>query len=164
VRACDYSLTSLEEEVAELANRLEGDVNVTVSEISLEMEIIVLQHFETAAKALDAAADAALAPTDAIFAEYDALLQELVPDVHPSLASAAAGAAASGQSLAPAPREALLAADEAPRQPSTPTSGASPLTAALVVLGALFAGVAAAGGGRVEGWGPTRQQRYEALL
>lgn len=46
---------------------------MTVSEISLEMEIIVLQHFESVAKraelALDAATASVLAPTDAIFAE-----------------------------------------------------------------------------------------------
>ena len=35
--------------------RMEGDVNLTASEIALEMEIVVLQNFDAASKALDVA-------------------------------------------------------------------------------------------------------------
>jgi len=163
VLACNSSLSSLDDEVFDLSNRLKADVNFTVSEISLEMEIIVLQHFESVAKraemALDAATASVLAPTDAIFAEYDALLRELVPDVLPALASAASGARAQQLPV----RQTLLTADDSHSQPSS--FAASPLTATLVVLGGLFAGVATASGGR-DRWAYSSacQQRYEALL
>jgi hypothetical protein len=66
---CDQSLWGLESQVANIVNRMEGEVNVTITEIALEMEIIVLQNFDAASTALDAAVSAVLAPTDAILAE-----------------------------------------------------------------------------------------------
>lgn len=168
---CDYDLWGLEAQVDEIINRIESDVNTTVSEIALEMEIIVLQNFEAASKALDSAVEEMLEPTGEILGEYEALLAELLPDVTQHLA---AGRETPVQAL---PRMATTATPEPPRstleaQPttmnlaSTPQAeeakrsvGTSPLTATLVVLGALFAGVAVAAQNA-----EARNRRYEELL
>jgi len=188
----------LEAQVAHIVNNMEYEVNTTVSEIKLEMEIVLLQHFDDSSKSLDAATSKILEPTSAILDSYERLLAEMVPDVHPSLAATANLAADSvaadaelarygegglgrGRSATVSRWEAavtkLAATDPAPTGPVPPTNGqqpgvglgssrmfhTSPMTALLVSLGALFAGVALAGGNGADSRRRPRQS-YESLL
>lgn len=201
----------LEAQVAHIVNNMEEEVNTTVAEIELEMEIILLQHFDDSSKALDAAASKILKPTSSILEEYEQLLAELVPDIHPALAATtnlAADAVASdaqgvrdgtgGAAAGPGSRRGsrsmtvnrweeavtkLAATDPSSGgagSTSTRSGGdfsedgdvggrsrssfhTSPMTASLVALGALFAGVALAGGYTGDVNGDSRQS-YESLL
>jgi hypothetical protein len=164
---------------------MEAEINATVAEIALEMEIIVLEKFRAASAKLDGAVEVVAAKTSPILAEYEAMLAELVPDVAGHLSAAASLAEASAASLAavtedarPAPgvspasalRAAALAAEDDVAAAKARDSrlfavqGASPLTATLVVLGALFAGVAFAGGNKPANDGTRRRANYESLL
>lgn len=184
--------------MAHIVNNMEYEVNTTVSEIKLEMEIVLLQHFEDSSKTLDVAADKVLAPTSSILEAYEALLAEMVPDVHPALTATtnlAADVVGSDAELARsggvgrASRSAtvsrweaavtqLAATDPSPSGPipskegpnsempgasSSRTFHTSPMSASLVALGALFAGVALAGGNGAESRRRPRQS-YESLL
>jgi hypothetical protein len=178
---CDYSLQGLESQVLEITTRLTAEVNETAAEVELEVEIIALQHFETLSAHVGVKAQQLLQPTAAVLAEYEALLASLLPDVseHLKLASAsgdlaaAAAASAVANSRSSGTRRAVGVADlsraagaTSDRSRSPPAVGASPTTAALVVLGALFAGVALAGGAgpAYKADGARRRSEYEALL
>lgn len=178
-RMCDYSLQGLESQVLEITSRLEAEVNSTAAEVELEVEIIALQHFETLSASVSAHAAELAAPTQRVLADYEALLASLLPDVsdHLKLAAAssdlaaAAAAAAVAAEARPGMRrtvswlEATADSHANPSAAQGPAAGASPTTAALVVLGALFAGVALAGGAGGRGAdGARRRAEYEALL
>jgi hypothetical protein len=180
----------------EMITRLESDVNATVSEIALEMEIIVLEDFQTASSKLDVQVNDILAPTTAILDAYTELLAQLLPDVS-SLASEsgideAAAQAATSQSFITENKNvnkqqpvrvlnrdvrkttvtSLHVEEEERRNKVDDDSksssfwrldslgGSSPVTSLLVVVGALFAGVAFAGNNA----GGSRVAEYESLL
>ena len=180
---CDYSLQGLESQVVEITTRLTEEVNETASEVELEAEIIALQHFETLSVHVSEKADQLLQPTASVLASYDEMLASLLPDVseYLKLASSssdlasAAGSAAAAHSRSAARRiatelsqsDASSSGDHWQSRSSSPPVGASPTTAALVVLGALFAGVAFAGGAGPSNYkadGARRRAEYEALL
>lgn len=179
---CDYSLQGLESQVVEITTRLTEEVNETASEVELEAEIIALQHFETLSVHVGEKAEQLLKPTASVLASYDEMLATLLPDVseHLKLASSstdlasAAGSAAAAHSRSTTRRIAtdLSQSDAASSQrrsraSDSPPVGASPTTAALVVVGALFAGVALAGGAGPSAYkadGARRRAEYEALL
>jgi hypothetical protein len=181
----------------EMITRLESDVNATVSEIALEMEIIVLEDFQTASSKLDVQVNDILAPTTAILDAYTELLAQLLPDVS-SLASEsgideAAAQAATSQSFITENKNvnkqqpvrvlnrdvrkttvtSLHVEEEEERRNKVDDDsksssfwrldslgGSSPVTSLLVVVGALFAGVAFAGNNA----GGSRVAEYESLL
>ena len=58
-----------------------GEVNATVSEIRLELEIIVLESYETTSTYLDVQTEEIAAPPTPILAAYDDLLRELLPEI-----------------------------------------------------------------------------------
>jgi len=199
----------------EIIDRMKTDVNTTVSEIALEMEIIVLEDFQAASTKLDAKVDDILAPTTEILNGYKELLSQLLPDV----SLLAAGSDSSSQSLDASVLDSGM--DEAVSQAATSKersrvsslssstssvlnshqsrdfsinsrlnlastdgtknqdskddgstfsvwkfgtiSGSSPITSLLVVVGALFAGVAIAGNNNAEN-NQGRLAGYESLL
>jgi hypothetical protein len=165
------SLWGLESQTAKITDRTLGDVNATVSEIKLELEIILLENFETTSALLDAKTENLMSPVAPILDAYNKILRELVPDLDLSDDALSRMPTMARRTDMAAPPDLHAKehdmdgwSDSASAHTARGSSTSGVLSASLLVLGALFAGVGVAANRMAQVAERERETQYENLL
>jgi hypothetical protein len=146
-----------------------GEVNATVSEIRLELEIIVLESYETTSTYLDVQTEEIAAPTTPILAAYDDLLRELLPEIGSldnsvSRVSSVLAQRTDATYTQFSEKEQDGSSSEATGRSRQGSTRSGALSASLLILGALFAGVGFAANRMAQAAEQERERQYENLL